>query len=452
MKKTVLFTKKVSKKLEFIRDNRWQGESFYVKVEKEGGFSPVQFQNEPRNSDLKWNDKNLQLITLFRFWNIINYFYPYKYLMDKNWDTVLLETVPKFKNFESETDFHWQINLLVAKLNDSHGSFFSELIVPMFRGKYHFLSSLKIIDDKLVLTKINNDSLAVKNDVKVGDVISKIDNETVLEIINKKKNNFSYSNNATLLRTIDFIATIGNSETFEAEYERNGITTKRFLNRYNYHEALLNTFQKNYKKYKTEKFPILEKNIGCIILERLKETEVDSMFTKFRNTKAIIFDIRNYPRISEDDLLPYIIKKDSAFVKQTFADTNYPGRFIFEKPYEGTFTPKKGLIKYSGKIIVLVNENTQSHAEWVTMCLRSMKNSTVIGSQTAGADGGVSSYEIINTLPVTFTGKGVYYPDGRETQRIGIIPDIEVKPTIAGIKLGKDEVLDRALLFIETGK
>ncbi|CAM3574699.1 hypothetical protein FLCH110379_11415 [Flavobacterium chungbukense] len=39
-----------------------------------------------------------------------------------------------------------------------------------------------------------------------------------------------------------------------------------------------------------------------------------------------------------------------------------------------------------------------------------------------------------------------------ETQRIGIIPDIEIKPTIKGIQEGKDEVLDRALLFIETGK
>ena len=51
-----------------------------------------------------------------------------------------------------------------------------------------------------------------------------------------------------------------------------------------------------------------------------------------------------------------------------------------------------------------------------------------------------------------FTGIGVYYPDRQETQRIGIIPDIEVKPTILGIQQGKDEVLDRAIQFIETGK
>ena len=46
------------------------------------------------------------------------------------------------------------------------------------------------------------------------------------------------------------------------------------------------------------------------------------------------------------------------------------------------------------------------------------------------------------------TGIGVYYPDGKETQRIGIVPNVEVKPTIEGIKLGKDEVLEKAIEVI----
>jgi C-terminal processing protease CtpA/Prc len=46
------------------------------------------------------------------------------------------------------------------------------------------------------------------------------------------------------------------------------------------------------------------------------------------------------------------------------------------------------------------------------------------------------------------TGIGVYYPDGRETQRIGIVPDIEIKPTIEGLKLKRDEVLEKAIEVI----
>ena len=47
------------------------------------------------------------------------------------------------------------------------------------------------------------------------------------------------------------------------------------------------------------------------------------------------------------------------------------------------------------------------------------------------------------------TGIGVYYPDGTETQRVGIIPDIEVKPTIEGVKAGRDELLEKAMEVIE---
>jgi C-terminal processing protease CtpA/Prc len=46
------------------------------------------------------------------------------------------------------------------------------------------------------------------------------------------------------------------------------------------------------------------------------------------------------------------------------------------------------------------------------------------------------------------SGIGVYYPDGTPTQRIGIIPDIEVKPTINGIREGKDELLEKAIEVI----
>ena len=40
---------------------------------------------------------------------------------------------------------------------------------------------------------------------------------------------------------------------------------------------------------------------------------------------------------------------------------------------------------------------------------------------------------------------GVFYPDKKSTQRIGIIPDREVRPTTAGIRAGRDEVLEAAI-------
>ena len=46
------------------------------------------------------------------------------------------------------------------------------------------------------------------------------------------------------------------------------------------------------------------------------------------------------------------------------------------------------------------------------------------------------------------SGIGVFYPDKTPTQRVGIIPDIYVAPTNAGIREGRDEVLEEALRYI----
>lgn len=51
-------------------------------------------------------------------------------------------------------------------------------------------------------------------------------------------------------------------------------------------------------------------------------------------------------------------------------------------------------------------------------------------------------------IRTAISGIGIYYPDGGKTQRVGIVPDIEVKPTIQGIKDGRDEALAKAIELI----
>lgn len=51
-------------------------------------------------------------------------------------------------------------------------------------------------------------------------------------------------------------------------------------------------------------------------------------------------------------------------------------------------------------------------------------------------------------VELLISGVGVFYPDEGPTQRVGIIPDIEARPTIRGIRSGRDEVLEVALRHI----
>ena len=39
--------------------------------------------------------------------------------------------------------------------------------------------------------------------------------------------------------------------------------------------------------------------------------------------------------------------------------------------------------------------------------------------------------------------------DGRQLQRIGLVPDLEVRPTIEGLQNGRDEVLEAAIEYLQ---
>ena len=82
------------------------------------------------------------------------------------------------------------------------------------------------------------------------------------------------------------------------------------------------------------------------------------------------------------------------------------------------------------------------------MAFRIAPNATVIGSTTAGADGNVSGFYLPGGLYTMFSGISILYPDGTATQRIGIVPDIEVKRTQKGIKENRDELVEKAIELI----
>ena len=127
---------------------------------------------------------------------------------------------------------------------------------------------------------------------------------------------------------------------------------------------------------------------------------------------------------------------------------------------QGTFRPSKPLRigpwfsnrkPFAGRVYVLINDSTKSRGEFFAMALKTVPHAKLIGARTAGADGNVSMVFLPGGLRVFYSGLGVYWPDGRETQRVGLTPDIEVLQTIAAVREGKDLVLERALVDAGAG-
>jgi len=204
-----------------------------------------------------------------------------------------------------------------------------------------------------------------------------------------------------------------------------------------------------YSKDTTKCYKFISKNIGYVTLKTIKNEDIQSIKKEFMDTKGIIIDIRNYPSaFTPFTLAPYFVSNSTPFVKFTNGNVDNPGEFTYTSALE---IPKSDET-YKGKLVVLVNEETQSSAEYQAMAFQAGDNTIIIGSQTAGADGNVSEIIFPGGIKTWISGIGIYYPDGRQTQRVGIIPDIVVKPTIKGIREGRDELLEKAIEIIKRHK
>ena len=433
-----VFSRRLSKKLKFIEENRFQSN-----VEFGPDFDS--FKSLKNYFDLDYNSKGSRILMLFVYWNVIEYYFPYKYIMDQKWDLSLEQTLPLVSDAKNESDFYIAMRKMVTNLKDSHVEFF--LYKSLKSLKYYFPATGKIIDEKLVVTNILGDSLAEADNIKIGTVITKINGKTIKELAVENRDLICASNEVAYFDKLVTPILRNDSQNVEVEFLKNGKYETKSMIWFSYHDSHRNEFKKGATK-KKERFKLLDNNIGYVDMGIIKEKHIPDMIQALKSTKAIVFDMRNYPQNTWKEISDFLNSQEKSFCIYTMPYPNYPGRYVWTEERKCGFENKDN---YKGKVIVLLNEDSISQSEWTAMSFQTANNTTIIGSQTAGADGNAFEFDF-KGFHTIYSAIGVYYPDGRETQRIGIVPDIEVKPTIKGIQEGKDEVLDRALVFIETGK
>ncbi|MNY06349.1 Peptidase family S41 [compost metagenome] len=303
-------------------------------------------------------------------------------------------------------------------------------------------ADFKIIDNKVILTSFYNDSLAKLNDLRIGDIIEKVDNKSINQIILEKIKYVNGSNYDAKIRNFEHAIFNGSTDSVSVSLNRNGKIINKSIGRYLFKNL-------NVKRKAKEKFKLLDGNIGYVNMGEIERKDVDKTMNELKKTKAIIFDIRNYPKGTMYMISKYLNQTRKDFVKITRPDFTYPGKFRWTENLKCGNNNKDF---YKGKVVLLVNEQTQSHAEFTAMAFQTANNFTTIGSQTAGADGNISKVEFIGGHKLYMSGIGIFYPDKSETQRKGVKVDLEIKPTIKGIQEGKDEVLEKAIEIIGAEK
>ena len=191
-----------------------------------------------------------------------------------------------------------------------------------------------------------------------------------------------------------------------------------------------------------DSFRLLSDQVAYVKLSSVKVADIDRYLQRAAHTKGLIIDLRNYPsEFVVFALGSHLVDRPKPFAKFTSADLSNPGAFYWGPTV--SLEPSKP--HYSGKVVVLVDEISQSQAEYTAMAFRSSPQTVVLGSTTAGADGNVSVIPLPGGFSTMISGLGVFYPDGRPTQQIGIVSDKTVVPTIKGVRAGRDDVLEEGV-------
>jgi len=399
------------------------------------------FQNEKEYKEMNFADDGYRLLALFRYWNMIEYFFPYKHLIKKDWDQVLKQYIPEVLKANDELSYQLTLMKLLAEVEDSHAGIYnpSQVALKHRGGKVPPLQ-IKFIENKAVVVKMA-DSYPQLSDIKIGDEIIAIDGKKTEERIGEIEEYISASNFPTKLRDITYRLLATNKEelklTLSNEKGQYEMTVPTISAKDMY--VLFTTDQPSHKE--------LNKNIGYIYPGTLKEGEITEIMASFMNKKGIVVDLRCYPSdFIVFSMGNFLMPRPTAFVKsKKHNQKNLKGLYMTE--------PLKGGVRfrdyYKGKIAILVNEETQSSAEYTAMAFQAAPKAKVFGSQTAGADGNVSEIMLPGGFKTYMTGIGVYYPDGTETQQIGIKIDETIKPTIQSVREGRDLVLEKALEYLK---
>ena len=430
----------LSRQLTYLRQNRNQGPHYYVSSAPNIG-NPL-FLHEEAYAQPATPDAGLRLLALYRYWNMIAYFFPYRYAIGEDWQPVLPEFIPRFAAARTDEQYRLVALAIIARIHDTHANVYgSDKILATYKGTFYAPVQVRFVEGQAVVTDYFHETLGPATGLQKGDVVLAVDGVKVADLVKARQPLTPASNEPTQLRNMARDLLRGPSDKATLLVRRAGrdfpVTVARVP------AAQLNLVLNNgTPDPKAPFWKMLPDNVGYLSLGTIKQAELPAAMAQLKNTKGLVIDIRNYPaEFVVFSLTKYLSAKPVPFVRFSEPQPAYPGVFLSTPVLS---VPGTKDAPYAGKVVILVNELSQSQSEYTAMALRAVPGAKVVGSTTAGADGNVSTIILPGNISTLISGLGIYYPDGGETQRVGIVPDVVVQPTIAGIQAGRDEVLERA--------
>lgn len=425
-----------------LQDLRYaeRGENYYLRMgtmENGPGYHYLSLRNE-KSYPTPQMDSGLNLLTLFRLWNVIEYYAPNRSLTLHPWEEVLTSYIPRMGVETDPVRFSRLYFRLIRELNDGH----AYAPIEMLFGQ-RMLPVWPLQAEGRLFVGYSGDSLLER-----GDEVVAIDGEPISERLELLREYASRSNEASLRQALRYYGLCTRRDTAEVVRRRAGVcdTLRVATVPYGSVSPLYDPAQ-----LEQPPFRLLADSVGYIYAGTFSREHLAQVVQTLPRTRALIIDLRTYPLKVDGALIALIgqsLRTESVVAWQTLHQTlALPGLFFRQEQWlfeDFGEVAARCTEPYKGRVILLVDEMTQSNPEFQAMAFQSCPQTLTIGSPTSGANGSIVWIPLPGQM-TSFSGIGALYPDGTQPQTVGVRLDVEVLPTAEGLQAGRDEVLERAL-------
>jgi C-terminal processing protease CtpA/Prc len=401
---------------------------------------PARWQADRPYEDMLYPSREYRLLALFRLWNVIQLFYPYKHLLDRDWDEALTTFLPRFEKAKDAAEYALAVAELSARVQDGHTTLrgHPELEKRGISG-VNAPFELMELDGKPVVMEVRDAEAAPG--LARGQVVETLDGKPFAERVKALEPYVTASHPVHLRHRLLARALVGP----EGSQATVGVRDASGQEKQVRFTRSIKSFQ---KPRQGEAWRLLPDNIGYVDLTRLQTPDVPTVFEKLKNTKALVFDMRGYPNGTAWAIAPYLNTRKAryaaVFERNLVSADDGNSRYKFFQEL-----PRAEVPLYRGRTVMLVDERAISQSEHSGLFFEAANGTTFIGSPSAGANGDITDMVLPGGITLVFTGHDVRHLDGRQLQRVGLRPQVYVRPTLPGLQAGKDEVLDRALEFLK---
>ncbi|MEM7037029.1 MAG: S41 family peptidase [Bacteroidota bacterium] len=389
------------------------------------------------------HDAATRAAVLLITWNVAQHFFPYHDLMHEDWSTALRGALTEGLKEKTAAEFLWVLRRLTSKLEDGHvfvkyDADALESHMPAFQWRR--------VERKMVVWHVMEDG----PDLEVGEVIVGVDGIAAEQWYHEKRRYFSAATpgwRAYRMASTGFrgpAKTRVSLEVLGKNGELRGVDVVRKLPFMEYYAL---------RKHKSrDKEREVAPGIWYVNLDRISMPELNLLMPKLEKAKALICDLRGYPN-GNDDLINHLLP-----VNDTSTHWMQVPRIV-RPNYEVAEMLSIGWQKQKKKphldvpVFLLIDGTAISYAESCAAFYDHYDLATIIGTPTAGSNGNINTIQLPGKYSVSFTGMRVNRHDGGQQHGIGIVPDVEIAPTLEGVRAGRDEILEKAIeLAKDAGK